>query len=169
MKHLYLFLAVSLLFLSCENKTRQRSQAFCKDCDYIVRVTSIVDGDTFKGLNAENNEIRFRIYGIDAPERNQAFGSKSRQYLSDLIFRQTVGIKIQKKNDGYGRPVVWVYTAQGQDISAEMLKAGMAWHFKRYDSSAEYENLEIQARQQKLGLWKDANPMAPWDFRKASR
>ena len=144
-------------------------QNFCDDCDYTVWVTGITDGDTFRGITPNNKEIRFRIYGIDAPERTQAFSNKSRQYLSDLIYQQTVGIKIQEESDIFGRPVVWVYTAQGQDVGMEMLKAGMAWHFKRYDSSAEYENLETQARLQKLGLWQDDNPIAPWDFRRSSR
>jgi len=169
MKQIYLLLALSLLFASCKNKSGQISQNLCKNCDYTVRVTGIADGDTFRGLiigNKENNEIRFRLYGIDAPEKSQAFGNKSKQYLSDLIFQQTVKIKIQTESDSYGRPIVWVYTSEGQDVGAEMLKAGMAWHFKRYDSSTEYANLEIQARQQKLGLWKDDNPIAPWSYRK---
>jgi len=169
MKQIYLLLAISFLLLSCGNKSGQTTQNFCKDCDYTVQVTKILDGDTFSGLTADNKEVRFRIYGIDAPEYRQAFSNKSKQYLSDLIYRQTVGIKIQEESDIYGRPVVWVYTTKGQDVGAEMLKAGMAWHFKRYDSSAEYENLETQARQQKLGLWRDINPVAPWDFRKSSR
>jgi len=166
MKQLYQLVALSLIFFSCANKSPKNVY---NRCDYTVWVTSIVDGDTFKGLTADNDEIKFRIFAIDAPEKSQAFGNKSKQYLAGLIFQQRVGIKIQKKNDAWGRPVVWVYTAQGQDIGAEMLKAGMAWHFKKYDSSAEYANLETQARRQKLGLWQDNNPIAPWDFRSKRR
>lgn len=130
-----------------------------------VRVVGITDGDTFKGLTNEKQEIRFRIYGIDAPEKNQAFGTRSKQYLSDLIFGKTVVIKVQSRRDRYGRPIVWVYTPAGKDVSAEMLKAGMAWHYKRYDSSPEYARYETNARKSRIGLWADKNPLAPWDFR----
>ena len=163
MKQMYLFLFFSLL--SCGTKSTHLSQIFCADCDYTVRVTRIVDGDTFRGLTSDSTGIVFRLYGIDAPEKNQAFADKSTQYLSDLIVGQTVGIKVQKKRDQYGRPVVWVYTSQGQDVGAEMLKAGLAWHSKQFDTSAEYDNFETQARALKSGLWQEVNPVAPWDFR----
>jgi micrococcal nuclease len=134
-------------------------------CDYCVKVISITDGDTFKGLTENNEEIKFRIHGIDAPEKKQAFGTKSKEYLSDLIFGKTVGIKLQSK-DRYGRSVVWVYTANGEDVSALMIQAGMAWHYKKYDDSRQYVDLEDEARANKVGLWVDANPIEPWDFRK---
>ena len=136
--------------------------------DYWVQVVGITDGDTFKGLTQDKIEIRFRIFGIDAPEKNQAFSNRSKQYLSDLIYNKRVGIKVQKKNDGYGRPVVWVYTPDGQDVSAEMLRAGMAWHFKRYDNSDAYSALEQSARTKRIGLWQDINPTAPWNYRKSN-
>ncbi|MDR1762687.1 MAG: thermonuclease family protein [Dysgonamonadaceae bacterium] len=135
-------------------------------CDYCVTVTGIIDGDTFRGLTKDNEEIKFRIYAIDAPEKAQAYGTRSRQYLSNLIFKQTVGIKIQKKSDQYGRPVAWVFTEDGRDVSAEMLKAGMAWHYKYFDKTKKYADLEAEARKAKVGLWADDNPVAPWDFKK---
>ncbi|GBU07460.1 hypothetical protein AwDysgo_07910 [Bacteroidales bacterium] len=134
--------------------------------DYYVQVVGVSDGDTFDGLSQEKIEIRFRIYGVDAPEKKQAFGNKSKQYLSDLIYNKKVGLKVQKKRDGFGRPIVWVYTSDGKDIGAEMLKAGMAWHFKKYDKSKEYHGLENTARKNRVGLWNDSNPIAPWDYRK---
>ena len=133
--------------------------------DYFVNVVGITDGDTFKGLTQDKIEIRFRIYGIDAPEKKQAFSDKSKDYLSDLIYGKKVGIVVQKKNDGYGRPVVWVFTTEGKDVSAEMLKAGMAWHFKKYDKSEEYARHENIAKNNKVGLWSDYNPVAPWSYR----
>ena len=134
--------------------------------DYYVQVVSITDGDTFIGLTKDNKEIRFRIYGIDAPERKQAFGNRAKQYLSGLIYEKKVGIIVQKEYDKYGRPIVWVYTLEGKDVSTEMLKSGMAWHFKEYDASEKYEMLESSARINKIGLWDDKNPIAPWDYRK---
>lgn len=163
MFRLPLFFALFLFtFSSCNPKMNQKHPRY----DYYIKVVGVSDGDTFDGLTQDKIEIRFRIYGIDAPEKKQAFGTKSKQYLSDLIHGKKVGIRVQKKRDGYGRPVVWVYTPEGKDVGAEMLKAGMAWHFKGYDRSEEYANLEKSARGNKIGLWSDKNPVAPWDFRK---
>jgi len=144
-------------------------QSFGQKTNYKVKIIKIVDGDTFHGLTKDKEDIRFRIYGIDAPEKKQAYGNKSKQYLSNLIFGKTVKIKVQTPSDRYGRPVVWVYTPGGKDVSAEMLKAGMAWHFKRYDSTPEYARYEKQARKARIGLWADNNPVAPWDFRKSKK
>ena len=137
--------------------------------NYYVQVVGISDGDTFKGLTKDNKEIRFRIYGIDAPERKQAFYNNSKQHLSDLIYEKMVGIIVQRERDRYGRPIVWVYTPEGKDVSAEMLKSGMAWHYKEYDDSEIYEKLEKSARINKVGLWGDKKPIAPWVYRKSKK
>jgi endonuclease YncB( thermonuclease family) len=78
MKTIYLFLSLMLLFPSCERKSARMP---FKNCDYTVVVTGITDGDTFKGLTADKQEIKFRIYGIDTPEKKQAFGNKSKRPL----------------------------------------------------------------------------------------
>ena len=160
-------LCVILLFAFtfCESSSEQQNDVDSQ-YDYYIQVIGISDGDTFTGLTQDKIEIRFRIFGIDAPEKKQPFSDKSKQYLSDLIYGKRVGIVVQKKNDGYGRPVVWVYTPDEKDVSAEMLKAGMAWHYKQYDKSKEYSEFENTARNSKIGLWSENNPVAPWDFRK---
>lgn len=177
MKKLFPLLLIFLFLSSCgyktgPNRSDQQSVNTCicenNFCDYCVMVTSITDGDTFRGLTKDNEEIKFRIYGIDAPESHQAFGNKSTQYFADLIFGKTVGIKVQS-TDFFGRLVVWVYTPDGKDVSAEMLKAGMAWHFKKYDKSEEYATLENKARSNRVGLWVDKNPIEPWEFRRKKK
>lgn len=177
MKKLFSLLLLLTLFSSCgyksgANYTEQQNSSICicenDFCDYCVKVVSISDGDTFKGLTRDNEEIKFRIYGIDAPESHQAFGKRSTQYFADLIFGKTVGIK-EQKTDFFGRLVVWVYTPDGKDVSAEMLKAGMAWHFKKYDKSEEYATLENNARMKRIGLWADKSPIAPWEFRRNNK
>ena len=165
MKQIFILSLFVTILTSCESRLGIRN-AVNIQYDYYIQVVGITDGDTFKGLTQDKIEIRFRIYGIDAPENKQAFSDKSKQYLSDLIYGKRVGIVVQKKSDGYGRPVVWVYTPENKDVSAEMLKAGMAWHYKQYDKSAKYSELESEARNHKIGLWSDNNPIAPWDFRK---
>jgi endonuclease YncB( thermonuclease family) len=181
---IFIFCIVALLLVSCNNNRHHRHDnnkqvnetefavppkqhsdfKIKKGVECSVKVVGITDGDTFKGLTIDNQQVKCRIYGIDAPEKKQAFGQKSKQYLSDLIFGKTVKIKVQGKN--FDRAIVRVYTADGKDISAEMLRAGMAWHFKKYSSDdTEYSEFENQARNAKIGLWADKDLIAPWDFR----
>ena len=134
--------------------------------DYYVRVVKIVDGDTFIGLTNDKKEVHFRLQGIDAPEKGQPFSGKSKEKLAELIAGKYVGIKAQQNPDRYGRLIVWAYTPEGKDVSAEMLKTGFSWHFRKYDNSAFYSQLETEARKNRSGLWSDANPIAPWNFRK---
>lgn len=174
MKKLISIFIILIFLSSCERKSGRKNlqgkvseTCICETqlCDYCVQVVGITDGDTFKGLTKEKEEIKYRIYGIDAPEKKQAFGTKSKEYLSNLIFGKTVGIKVDSK-DRYGRLIVWVITIDGKDVSAEMIKAGMAWHYKEYDDSELYSTLEIEAKSNHAGLWNDSESVAPWDFRK---
>lgn len=174
MKRTIALLILCLSITSCQRKSgrnniqhsRQIETAQHVGCDYFVKVVAISDGDTFIGLTQDSIEIRFRLQGIDAPEKNQPYSNKSKEKLSELIFGKRVGIKVHTKYDKYGRPVVYVYTPEGLDVSAEMLKSGMAWHFKKYDNSDTYNELENKARYKKIGLWQDDNPISPWDYKK---
>lgn len=167
MKHLVNLFFIALILISCQSSSVSRNiTESSRQYDYTVMVVGIVDGDTFKGLTDDNVEIRYRVHGIDAPERTQPFSDKSKQYLSDLIFNKNVGIIVQKERDIYGRPVVWVFTPEGKDVSAELIKAGMAWHSKVYSDDEYYATLEIEARDNKIGLWNDSDPIAPWEFRR---
>jgi len=160
MRNIFSFLLSVILLTACHAEKN-----LCKDCDYTVKVVAITDGDTFKGLRADKTLITCRMYGIDAPEKKQSFGNRSKQYLSDLIFDKMVSIKShgQDRNKRY---IVQVYTAKGKDVSAEMLKAGMAWHYKQYDKSALYDKLEKDARRKNVGLWQEKSPTPPWQYRK---
>ena len=70
--------------------------------------------------------------------------------------------------DRYGRPLGWVYY-ENTNLNKELLKAGLAWHFRRYSKDKELQALEDQARAEKLGLWQDKNPIPPWDWRRGVR
>jgi len=167
MKQLFYLLLIPLVLTTCHS-CPGKSNIFRSDSpyDYSVRVVGISDGDSFTGLTSDNEEIRFRIHGIDAPEREQPFSQKSRQYLSDLIANKMVGIVVETVHDRYGRPVVWVYTPDGKDVSAEMIRAGLAWHYKDFSDDLDYALLEIEARQSKVGLWRDPDPVSPWETRR---
>ena len=129
-----------------------------------VTVVGITDGDTFTVINRDKLQLKVRIIGIDAPEKKQAYGNKSRQTLSDLIFQQQIEIDVQYQ-EKWGRYAAKVYLADGRDVGLLMLQAGMAWHNVNYDKTPAYAAAEKAARKARKGLWADAHPVAPWDFR----
>lgn len=137
------------------------------------RVVHIADGDTVTVLDSSKTQWKIRLMGIDAPEKKQAFGNKSKQHLSDLVFNKQVTVEYSKK-DRYGRTVGKIVVG-GIDANLEQVKAGLAWHYKKYqiEQSQEdrvlYAHAEEQARTDKRGLWLDKDPITPWDFRKLQK
>ena len=93
-------------------------------------VVGVSDGDTVTVLDATNTQWKIRLLGIDAPEKKQPFGNKSKENLSDLVFNKQVQVEYSKK-DKYGRTVGKI-TVNGVDANLEQVKAGMAWHYKKY-------------------------------------
>ena len=140
----------------------------CSAQKFTVKVVAISDGDTFTAINGDNLQLKFRVIGIDAPENKQAFGNKAKEYLSSLIFGKFVTVDVQTQ-DSWGRYIANVYTPNGEDVSALMLLAGMAWHFVKFDDTPAYSAAEAKAKKGKLGLWVDKSPIAPWDFRAQSK
>ena len=136
----------------------------------IGKVVGVSDGDTITVLDASNKQHKIRLDGIDAPESNQDFGSRAKQSLSDLVFGKTVTVT-SRKNDRYGR-VLGKVTLDGKDINLEQINRGMAWFYTHYaaelnrEDATAYGKAEAQARYEKRGLWADASPVPPWDFRR---
>jgi endonuclease YncB( thermonuclease family) len=134
------------------------------------KVVSVADGDTITVLDEKKNQHKIRLQGIDAPERDQAYGQTSKQSLSQLVFGQEVTIEVTKK-DKYGRTIGKVLLNH-QDICLEQVKRGLAWHYKQYqveqskDDQVSYAEAELTAKNQLIGLWKDKNATPPWEFRK---
>jgi micrococcal nuclease len=131
------------------------------------KIIAIADGDTFTVLQ-NNKQVRIRIDAIDAPERGMPYYKKSKQYLSGLCFGKQVTLKVMK-TDRYGRLVARASLADGRDVSTEMIRAGMAWHYKQYSADKALAKLETQARMSRAGLWRDEHPVAPWEIRKLHR
>ena len=131
------------------------------------KVVRIADGDSFTLLTEGKMQVRVRMHGIDAPENGQAYSQVSKQYLGNLIFNQKVTIEV-KSRDKYRR-VVGMVIVGDKNINEIMLAEGYAWHFIRYDKNKAWANLQDQARRAKKGLWRDANPVAPWDYRKLKK
>lgn len=133
------------------------------------RVVHVTDGDTITVLDIRNQQHKIRLAGIDAPERRQAYGNASKRHLASLVAGKAVSVDWQKR-DKYKR-IVGKVLLDGQDICLEQIKVGMAWHYKKYEREqlpqdrSIYAAAEDEARAARRGLWKDANPMPPWERR----
>lgn len=131
------------------------------------KVIRIADGDTLTVLDAANVQHKIRLKGIDAPESSQAFGTRSRQALADRVFEKTIRVELTER-DRYKRIPGKVYL-NVRWINLEMVQEGWAWHYKRYSDDKRLAAAADEARKAKRGLWRDANPIPPWDFRAEKR
>jgi endonuclease YncB( thermonuclease family) len=133
------------------------------------KVVGVADGDTVTVLDAEKLQHKIRLAGIDAPEQAQAFGQASKKNLSDMVYGKQVKVNWDKR-DRYGR-IIGKVSIDQVDVCLEQVRRGMAWHYKQYQreqSPADrqaYAAAEDLARANRVGLWHDTNPVAPWDFR----
>jgi endonuclease YncB( thermonuclease family) len=129
--------------------------------------TRIVDGDTIDVAHA-GETVRIRLEGIDCPERDQPFAEEARALTALLVEGKTVEV-IAKEKDAYGRTAARVFV-DGRDLSAELLKAGLATHYRKYNSDWLLASLERQARAEGAGMWGRAPaPAAEGSPRKDSR
>ena len=131
------------------------------------RVVGVSDGDTLTALDAANAQHKVRLQGIDAPESGQPFGTQARDRLAELTLRRTVRV-ILGGRDRYGRDLASV-AVDGRDVARDMVAAGLAWQYDRYDSSPELARAEQEARAARRGLWADAAPVPPWEWRATER
>lgn len=136
------------------------------------RVIGISDGDTLTVLNGLT-EVKVRLAGIDAPEKGQPFGAKSKAALARCAFGKTTQVEWNKL-DRYGRKIAKV-TANGIDCGLAQIENGLAWHYRQYqrdqsrDLRNSYAQAENSAASSKTGLWADPDPVAPWDWRRANK
>lgn len=144
------------------------------------RVVAVVDGDTIKVLDASRQQHTIRIAGIDAPEKTQSFGQKSKTSLSALVFNREVTVQGDKR-DRYGRTIAKILAADSNcndpacpkfhDVGLMQISMGMAWWYRKYANEqspkdrGDYEVAETRAKLQRIGLWSDKNPVPPWEYR----
>jgi endonuclease YncB( thermonuclease family) len=137
------------------------------------RVVGLADGDTITVLDYQYVQHKVRVAGIDAPEKGQAFGNRSKSHLAMLVMGKPVDVEWSKK-DRYGR-IVGLVRVNGSDAGFEQVRAGMAWHYKAYskeqssEDRAAYSAAEDDARLAYRGLWADKSPQPPWDYRASKR
>ncbi len=137
------------------------------------KVIKITDGDTVHVLDANHHKEKIRLAGIDTPERKQPFGSKAKQFLASLIGNKYVKVEFEKR-DRYGR-IVGKILYQGKDINLEMIRAGLAWHYKKYQQEQSkfdrnlYAAADSFVKTNKIGLFQDKKAVPPWEWRKMKR
>jgi endonuclease YncB( thermonuclease family) len=158
-----------LLSASCsQNSVNQPVLTGFENQTFVAKVIRIIDGDTMEVLY-ENTPIKIRLAHIDCPEKRgkQPFGNNAKIALSDLCFGQEVTV-YGENYDRYKRLIAVIVNDKKQIVNQELVKQGMAWHFKKYSTDLLYDKLEYQARKNKLGLWQDPNPTPPWNWRKVN-
>ena len=148
----------------------QRSE---REAPFQARVQHLSDGDSFVVRTEDGRRVTVRLSAIDAPEKTQPYGDVSRRSLLALVEGKSLTI-IPIKRDPYGRTVARVLVGE-IDIGLAQVRAGMAWHYKRYESEQtprerrDYANAEQRARDSSLGLWAQPEPVPPWRFREQQR
>jgi len=131
------------------------------------KVTSVIDGDTYEVDRPAGPVVKVRLWGVDAPEFDQPYGVKARDAAVRYIARKTVGVRV-KDVGRYGRAVAQI-NIRGGNLGQMLVQDGLAWHYEEYAPNAtQLARLERQARNAGLGLWSQASPIPPWEWRDQS-
>lgn len=129
-------------------------------------VVAIADGDTLTCLTDDKRQIKVRLAEIDAPEKRQPFGARSRQSLAELCHEKRATVRVID-TDRYGRIVGRVMCA-GTDANAAQIKRGLAWVYDRYVKDRSLYAVQDEARAAGRGLWVEPEPVRPWVFRRTN-
>jgi micrococcal nuclease len=133
--------------------------------EFVGRVVGITDGDTISVL-LNNQPTTVRLNGIDSPESRQPFGTKAKEFTAALAIGKIVTVS-EKGKDRYGRVIGDVTLPDGKSLNRELVKAGMAWWYRKYaPSDWLLRELEADAHNRGRGLWAAASPVPPWEWRK---
>ncbi len=137
-----------------------------------VKVRKVFDGDTVNVQDANGKIYKVRLYGIDAPEKGQPFANKAREFVYYETKNKEFTIEIHDV-DKYKRQVVVLYDENGISLQEKILENGYAWVHPYFCHDVMicpgYEKAEYEAREEKLGLWQERSPEAPWEFKKRNR
>lgn len=134
---------------------------------YTGKIIAVKDGDTVVML-VKDKQQTIRLAHIDTPEKKQPYGTKAKQFVSDFCFGKTVKIVIANKPDRNGRWIAELYHGN-RNLNKELVRSGLAWHYKQFSKNDNYAALELNARRKKVGLWQDITPVAPWEWRKMKK
>jgi micrococcal nuclease len=127
------------------------------------KVVGVSDGDTIRVMHGGQAEV-IRLFGIDCPESYQPFGARAKQFTAALAFGRLVNVSVKEK-DRYGRQVAQITLPDGRNLERELVRAGLAWWYRHYTNDPALAKLEAEARSARRGLWSDARPVPPWEYR----
>lgn len=130
---------------------------------FTARVVVVSEGDTLTVLR-DDDIVEIRLHGVDSPEPGQAFSDEARQFTASLCFDRAVEVRPLTRDPG-GRIVAIVYLEDRRELNYELLKAGMAWHAKKFSDDDMYDAAVRHARESRLGIWSDPKPIPPWEYR----
>lgn len=150
--------------------------------DFAGRVVGVSNGDTITVLDSAQSRHEIRLVGVGAPESDQPFGQVSRKHLSDLVFGKDVRVEWLKR-DRYGHILGKVMVQprgcpacqKTRDAGLAQMETGLAWWYREYrreqslEDQGRYEYAEFDARTRRIGLWRHASPVPPWEWRKRNR
>ncbi|NQY03223.1 MAG: thermonuclease family protein [Halieaceae bacterium] len=146
----------------------EAAPAIPEDFDLVGKVVRVSDGDSLSLLAADGKQYALRLYGVDAPERDQPFGDQSRAHLRRLVDGRSVGATVESVDD-YQRQVVEVFI-DGRSVNLMMLEAGMAWWYRYYARArSDMGEAERVARAKERGLWSQPDPVEPRRWRQQNR
>jgi endonuclease YncB( thermonuclease family) len=138
---------------------------------YKGQVQKVSDGDTITVLTTDYERIKVRFYGIDAPEKSQAFGPQAAAALAAMVEGKEVEIEVIDI-DRYSR-LVGLVRVDGRLVNQSMVASGHAWVYDQYcrlDAvCASLHKAQSEAQAVRKGLWSDPSPTAPWQFRRGDR
>lgn len=129
-------------------------------------VTGIRDGDTIH-VRYNGGIATVQLHGLDAPEPSQPYGRQAQEYLRRQIDGEEVRVRVRDR-DRYGRLVSTVFH-DGEEVNAQLLRAGLAWYYWWYvnytPDAQQDQTREYRAQQAGRGLWAQATPIPPWEWR----
>lgn len=134
-------------------------------------VIRVFNGDTLT-IDAQGEEIRLRLFGIDAPESGQDGDVAATRFLRRLVLEHPVEIKVKETDQLKQIFAVVIREGKESSINAAMLANGYAWVNPdqcKDDQCLKWNVIESRARKLKLGIWSDYNIVPPWEFRKRQR
>ena len=134
-----------------------------------ARVVHVADGDTITVEPAKGGDrIKIRLHGIDAPETRQPYGQAAKGFVNDVALYQIADVRVTPQSkDRYGRVIAVIALPDGTILQELLLEAGLAWVYPQYcKNCGAWKAMEAEARNQRKGLWTEASPIAPWEWRK---
>lgn len=134
--------------------------------DLRLKVTRVKDGDTIVAEAQNGDTVDVRVWGIDAPETSQPYGTAATNLARDVVGEEVVDIDVMD-TDRYGRVIARVQ-ANGTDLGRTLARRGLAWHARRYPTSSTIKEQERDARAEARGLWTQDDPTPPWEHRGTS-